>query len=107
MVNFGNRRTFVLLATAARWAGARAAHISAVTLVTAVCWLYAWTATSTANPFKFRGASNDYYNLLVHGFVDGHLYMKVAPLEKPFEGAKEAGFGNMPYLLDASFYKGR
>ncbi len=78
----------------------------AVVIITllVVGWFYAWTIESTKAVTDVHGAKNDYYNLLVHGFLDGHTYMKVAvdpallalpPTQRP---------GSAPYLLDASLY---
>jgi hypothetical protein len=78
-----------------------------VLVVAAVCLLYLWTASSDGNAFALKGRGNDYYNLLTHGFLEGHLYMKVAPVaNKPAEPDVN-GLGNLPYLLDASFYQGK
>lgn len=52
------------------------------------------------------GEKGDYYNLLVHGFREGHLYMKVAVdprLLSPDPGVRRYA----DYLLDATLYKGR
>lgn len=76
-------------------------------LAAAICWLYAWTAESNQVPFEFRGARNDYYNLLAHGFLHGETAMRVAPLAEPRAGPDPEGLGNLPYLLDASFYRGK
>lgn len=73
-----------------------------------VLGFYAWTAESSVSSFGLTGDRNDYYNLLADGFRDGHLSMKVAPLApgapKPVEAE---GLGNLPYLLDATFFQGR
>ncbi len=67
-----------------------------------------WTAGSLGTPEPFRGQRSDYYNLLVDGFLDGHLHMKVTP---------DPGLGPGPplasvkpdarFLLDASYYRGK
>ena len=69
---------------------------------------YFWTAASGGNRAAFGGESKDYYNLLVHGFLDGHLYMKVTPdptlrVELPNRVVTPDAF----WLLDASYYKGK
>lgn len=70
--------------------------------------LLVWTAGSTGIPENFRGRKTDYYNLLVAGFREGHLHMKVTPdprlgpgmpVEPPRPGAE--------ILLDASYYRGK
>ena len=47
----------------------------------AVCALvgcfYGWTARPEGVSWNFGQRQTDYYNLLVDGFLDGHLYMKV------------------------------
>jgi hypothetical protein len=72
----------------------------------AIVAFYAWTVGSNAPEPLVAGHQGDYYNLLVDGFVDGHLFLKAAvdpalllpPAERP------AGGGD--YLLDASLYRG-
>ena len=62
--------------------------------------LLAWAASDVNGPdidFDLNTQSGDYYNLLVDGFLDGHLSMKV-PLEAT---------GKLPVLMDASLYRGK
>ena len=62
--------------------------------------LLAWAASDVNGPdidFDLNTQSGDYYNLLVDGFLDGHLSMKV-PLEAT---------GQLPVLMDASLYRGK
>ena len=40
-------------------------------------WFYGWTARPEGVSWNFGQRQTDYYNLLVDGFLDGHLYMKV------------------------------
>ena len=70
-------------------------------------YFYYWTVHSTGASIRISGQQGDYYNLLVDGFLDGHLHMKaqvdprlqaLSPAERP---------GSAPYLLDASLYNGR
>jgi len=68
---------------------------------------YFWTISTSGYGLEFRGPKQDYYNLLVQGFRNGHLYMNAAPdpalLALP---AKERP-GNAPFMLDASLYRDR
>lgn len=53
----------------------------------------------------FTGRKGDYYSLLVHGFLKGHLYMDVKAdprLESPDPAVRKEA----PTLLDASYYRG-
>jgi len=75
-------------------------------LLIAPCFYY-WTIETTGASTRINGNQGDYYNLLVDGFLDGHLYMKakvdpqllaLSPAERP---------GTAAYLLDASLFNGR
>lgn len=57
--------------------------------------------------FAFRGqkGGSDYYNLLVDGFLEGHLYMKAEVHPARLSPDPEVR-RNAPYLLDASLYRG-
>jgi hypothetical protein len=76
-----------------------------------VVWFYAWTVLTTiCNVPRIHGAEPDYFNLLSHGFLDGHAYMKcevpdgLIKAEDPYDPAKRpAGVG----LHDASYFKGK
>ena len=68
--------------------------------VSAVLMIFIWAGAESdhwPNAYTLRGQSGDYYNLLVDGFLDGHLSMKV-PLEAT---------GKQPVLMDASLYRGK
>jgi hypothetical protein len=76
----------------------------------ALAWFYLWTVRSGAGPWKFGQEQTDYYNLLLDGWLDGHLYMKVdvpealLKLPDPYDPTlRPAGLG----LHDASFYHGK
>ena len=72
--------------------------------IAAVLEFYYWTAASNYPGAQiFAGPRSDYYNLLVHGFRDGHLAMKATP--DPALGVDNAKAKS--FLLDASFYRGR
>lgn len=73
---------------------------AAVATVLAVGWFYYWTVGS---PRVFAGQQTDYYNLLLHGFRDGHLAMKATP--DPWLGVDNTKVTS--YLMDASFYHGK
>jgi hypothetical protein len=68
--------------------------------------LLLWTAGSTGEPATFTESKSDYYNLLVAGFREGHLHMKVTPDPRLGPGRPiEAPRAGADYLLDASFYR--
>jgi hypothetical protein len=74
----------------------------------AVLAFYFWTAASGGGRESFGGESKAYYNLLAHGFRDGHLHMKVTPdpklrVELPNRVVTPDAF----WLLDASYYRGK
>lgn len=75
--------------------------------VAAIGVFYFWTADNDLPASGLNGERSDYYNLLSHGFLDGHLSMKVAPLAEPIKEADRVVFGRLPWLLDASFYEGK
>src|SRR5258708_14898008 len=82
--------------------------IAAVLLL--VGWFYVWTVRSSGDPWKFGRKQKDYYNLLIDGYLDGHLSMKVdvpdalLKLPDPYDPRlRPLGLG----LHDASFYKGK
>lgn len=68
--------------------------------VAAVLALMVWAGADGDDwhhAYAFTGQQHDYYNLLVDGFLDGQLHLKVAP----------DATGKLPYLMDASLYGGR
>jgi hypothetical protein len=73
----------------------------------AVGWFYWWTVQTTAAEMRPHGQKRDYYNLLVDGFQDGHLYMKVDVDPQLLALRPEQRPGSAPYLLDATLYQGR
>ncbi len=79
-------------------------------LCVVVGWFYLWTARSSGDEWKFGREQADYYNLLIDGYLDGQLHMKVEvpeallKLENPYDpGQRPPGLG----LHDASFYRGK
>lgn len=47
-----------------------------------VSYFYAWTNRMDPNSWNVGGPQVDYYNLLMHGFLKGHLYMDVEVAEE-------------------------
>lgn len=86
----------------ARW-GLR---LAVLTAVAGVVWFYFWTVQTTGAIVRLTGQRNDYYNLLVDGFLDGHLYMKDEPDPQLLALPPAQRPGNAPYKLDASLYGG-
>lgn len=82
-------------------------------LVPALClamgWFYLWTARSSGDPWNFGAEQSDYYNLLIDGWLDGQLNLKVEVPEdllrapNPYDPALRPPGG----LHDASFYRGK
>ena len=68
---------------------------------------YAWTIKSTAASVRVDGEQGDYYNLLVDGFLEGHLHMKASVDPHLLAMAPDQRPGGAPYLLDASLFKGK
>src|SRR5436305_22773 len=75
-----------------------------------VGWFDVWTVRSSGDPWKFGQKQRDYYNLLIDGFLDGQLAMKVdvpealLKLPDPYDPrTRPAGLA----LHDASYFKGR
>ncbi len=69
-----------------------------------------WTVRSSGDPWHFGKKQNDYYNLLIDGWLDGQLAMKVdvpealLKLRDPYDPQQRpSGLG----LHDASFYHGK
>lgn len=69
-----------------------------------------WTMSSTKRPWRWGGPQRDYYTLLVHGWLDGHLHMKadvpeaLLRIADPYDPTQRpTGLG----LHDATFYQGK
>lgn len=99
---FAGERTW---RSAARPPGFAALAVTAV-LAALVLGFYCWTGSSTGNAFIFPEGGSDYYNLLSHGFLDGHTYMKTDPHPDLFSPDPVVR-SHAPYLLDASLYQKR
>ena len=76
----------------------------------AVAWFHVWTVRLTDEPLWPEGEQRDYFNLLIDGWLDGQLHMKVEVPEElrrlpdPYDPAqRRPGLG----LHDASFYRGK
>ena len=68
--------------------------------VALILFIYIWLGArgdQWRTSYEISGQKTDYYNLLVDGMLEGHLYMKVSP----------GPDGKMPYILDASLYHGK
>ena len=75
-----------------------------------VGWFYLWTVRSNDDPWRFGREQRDYYNLLIDGWLDGQLHMKIEPpaallaLPDPYDPwRRPPGLA----LHDASLYRGR
>jgi hypothetical protein len=70
---------------------------------------YSWTARSDGKTFVFERRSNDYYNLLTDGFLEGHLYLPVTPDPRlSLTGDPYDPVQNEPYRMqDVAFYHGK
>jgi tetratricopeptide (TPR) repeat protein len=73
-----------------------------------VIGVYAWSAQSAALEFLSSGAQDNYYNVLVRGFRDGHLNVKrEAPPGLDPDLDDPAGRLEILGLHDLSYYKGK
>ncbi len=90
--------------------GRKIERLAVFVLCAAIGWFYLWTVRSSGDSWGFGQEQNDYYNLLIDGFLDGQLHMKVVvpeallALRNPYDpGERSPGLG----LHDASFYQGK
>ena len=81
-----------------------------VALCAAIGWFYVWTVRSSGEEWSFGEEQRDYYNLLIDGYLDGQLHMKVEvppallSLRNPYDPEERPpGLG----MHDASFYQGK
>lgn len=71
--------------------------------------LYFWVAQHGEKSFDWKHNSDNYYDLLARGFLNGHLYLPVQPapellaLKNPWDPGQNGRYA----LLDAVLYKGR
>jgi tetratricopeptide (TPR) repeat protein len=75
---------------------------------------YAYLARLGGSEWSLLNPADSYYNLLVHGFRDGHLSVKkevptgFAQLADPYDPEANRSYRILPYALsDLSYYKGR
>ncbi|HTL69051.1 MAG TPA: hypothetical protein VL200_15405 [Lacunisphaera sp.] len=78
--------------------------LAAAATLAAMAWLTAGWDTWVGGSF-FRGQKQDYYNLLVDGFQEGHLYMKAAVDPGRLSPDLQVRLRS-PYLMDASEFAG-
>ncbi|MBI5689423.1 MAG: hypothetical protein HZC55_04945 [Verrucomicrobia bacterium] len=88
----------------------RLERVLVVAICVAIGWFYVWTVRSSGDPWKFGLEQRDYYNLLIDGWLDGQLHLKVevpealGRLKDPYDPAQRPpGLA----LHDATFYRGR
>ena len=79
-------------------------------LCAAVGWFYVWTVRSSGDPWRFGLEQRDYYNLLIDGWLDGQLHLKVEvpeallKIKDPYDPTQRPpGLA----LHDASFFRGK
>jgi hypothetical protein len=78
-------------------------------LIAALGWFYWWTITGDGMPLRLGQKQDDYFNLLMHGFLSGHLHLMrpVSPglltAENPYDPAKRPPNVGMH---DMSYYRG-
>jgi hypothetical protein len=75
-------------------------------VIVGVAWFYYWTVQTAAAELSMKGQKGDYYNLLIDGFSDGHLYMKRDPDPRLLALPAAERPGTAPFMLDASLYQG-
>lgn len=81
--------------------------VAVLAVALGVTSFYYWTVQSAAADLRLHGQKNDYYNLLVDGFEEGHLYMKAEPDPRLLALPPAERPGGAPFMLDASLYQGR
>lgn len=73
----------------------------------AVLGFYGWTVRTTGYDLRLAGERADYYNLLLDGFQEGHLWMKAEPDPALLALPEKERPGGAPFMLDASLYQGK
>jgi hypothetical protein len=84
----------------------RGLRVAVVIVAVMVAWFYYWTVQSAAADLNLRGQKRDYYNLLIDGFEDGHMYMKEDPDPRLLALPPAERPGGAPFKLDASLFNG-
>lgn len=104
-----------LSAADARGASARGRYgwlerVVLAALVGLIGWFNLWTVHSNGEPWHWGREQDDYFNLLIDGWLDGQLHMKVdvpealLKLKDPYDPTlRPPGLG----LHDASFHRGK
>src|SRR5580692_10165956 len=89
------------------------AWISFATACVLIIAIYAYTVPLSRLESSLTKPADDYYNLLVQGFRDGHLYLKkevptrFASLADPYDSDANSAYLGMHYWMgDQSYYKG-
>jgi hypothetical protein len=96
--------------TGVRLTRARVAVVIAFALLAA---FYAWTATSSGNPFTkvtpfgFNVGDDDYYNLQADAFLHGRLWVDVPIDPQMLTAENPYALSNVQRMADGSFYQGR
>ena len=57
--------------------GSKIERLAIFVLCVSIGWFYLWTVRSSGDSWKFGHEQNDYYNLLIDGYLAGQLHMKV------------------------------
>ena len=90
--------------------GRRVERLFLGAVLAAVACFYVWTVASNNEPWRWGEKQGDYYNRLMHGFINGHLYMNIRvpeellKLDNPYDPQKRPPGVGLP---DASYYHGR
>lgn len=105
-------RAIVTMAAAPGSARSRMIHRGIIAAgFVVVAWFYAWTNDPTGASWRIRGEQSDYYNLLIHGLLKGHLYMDTPVakelIECPDPWNPAVRSPHIPILQDATYYQGR
>lgn len=82
----------------------RISQLLALLVLAGFTWLGS-NSDKLSSSYTLKGNSTEYYPLLVHGFMKGHLYMD-APVDPRFLSSDPEVHSKGAYLLDASLYKG-
>ena len=84
--------------------GRGAAAVTAALCLLVIIWMgLGWDVIR--RPSTYRGKNNEYYSLLVHGFLKGHLYMDIVA-DPGLESPDPAIRNSAPAPLDSSYFKG-
>jgi len=87
-----------------------AARALLAALVAAVLGFQVWTVHSNGDPWRFGQEQNDHYNLLLDGWLDGQLHLKVVPHPELLRSPDPYDPAQRPpgvTLHDASWFQGK